>query len=210
MEHLIYLTEYKAILTNSSLCYLEFGTSGSYGVEKLKFTRSRDWDDLTVYVAFNAPDRSVTDVLLTGDDVLDVPPEATAIPGVGKIVVTGYKEGVKIITVDLKYKVKKHSNSSGSPSEPTPDIWEQFANSFPTGGTTGQVLTKKSDLDRDVYWADPTGFTYNIGNGLIVEEDTLTLRVNTTNEVQQDNTLPISSAGVFMLAGNIEALLGAI
>lgn len=36
------------------------------------------------------------------------------------------------------------------------------------------------------------------------------LRVNTTNEAEQDNTLPITSAGVHTQLGNIEVLLKTI
>lgn len=36
------------------------------------------------------------------------------------------------------------------------------------------------------------------------------LRVNTTNEVAADNTLPITSAGVYTQVGNIEVLLNTI
>lgn len=36
------------------------------------------------------------------------------------------------------------------------------------------------------------------------------LSVNTTNQMEQDNTLPITSAGVFATVGNIEALLKTI
>ena len=49
-----------------------------------------------------------------------------------------------------------------------------------------------------------------------VETDaTLTLKdgvlsVNTTNEMERDNTLPITSAGVYTTVGNIEALLKTI
>jgi hypothetical protein len=46
-------------------------------------------------------------------------------------------------------------------------------------------------------------------------DETLTLKdgvlsVNTTNNMEQDNTLPITSAGVFATVGNIEALLKTI
>lgn len=46
-------------------------------------------------------------------------------------------------------------------------------------------------------------------------DDTLTLEngilsVNTTNDMEQDNTLPITSAGVYATVGNIEALLKTI
>lgn len=46
-------------------------------------------------------------------------------------------------------------------------------------------------------------------------DETLTLKngilsVNTTNDMEKDNTLPITSAGVFATVGNIEALLKTI
>lgn len=46
-------------------------------------------------------------------------------------------------------------------------------------------------------------------------DDTLTLKggilsVNTTDQMEQDNTLPITSAGVYATVGNIEALLKTI
>lgn len=36
------------------------------------------------------------------------------------------------------------------------------------------------------------------------------LSVNTTDQMEQDNTLPITSAGVYAVVGNIEALLNTI
>lgn len=49
----------------------------------------------------------------------------------------------------------------------------------------------------------------------IETDGTLTLKdgvlsVNTTDQMEQDNTLPITSAGVFATVGNIEALLKTI
>lgn len=46
-------------------------------------------------------------------------------------------------------------------------------------------------------------------------DETLTLKdgvlsVNTTDQMEQDNTLPITSAGVYATVGNIEALLKTI
>ena len=53
------------------------------------------------------------------------------------------------------------------------------------------------------------------GNVDFKTDETLTLKdgilsVNTTNDMEQDNTLPITSAGVFATVGNIEALLKTI
>ncbi len=54
------------------------------------------------------------------------------------------------------------------------------------------------------------GVPYNIGHGLKVDTETNTLYVNTVSSVEQDNTLPITSAAVYAEVGNINALLGTI
>lgn len=53
------------------------------------------------------------------------------------------------------------------------------------------------------------GMQYEIGEGLKVNEQNQ-LIVDTTNDAEQDNTKPITSAGVFIVVGNVEALLGTI
>lgn len=52
------------------------------------------------------------------------------------------------------------------------------------------------------------GVDFKTDDTLILENGILS--VNTTNEMEQDNTLPITSAGVFATVGNIEALLKTI
>lgn len=49
---------------------------------------------------------------------------------------------------------------------------------------------------------------FQIGETLKLENGILS--VNTTNDMEKDNTLPITSAGVFATVGNIEALLKTI
>ena len=55
-----------------------------------------------------------------------------------------------------------------------------------------------------------SGAPYNIGHGLKVDTETNTLSVDTVSSVEQDNTLPITSAAVYAEVGNINALLGTI
>lgn len=57
---------------------------------------------------------------------------------------------------------------------------------------------------------DGGGVSYSIGNGLILNEETNTLSVNTATSVEQDNTLPITSAAVYTEIGNINVLLSMI
>lgn len=48
-----------------------------------------------------------------------------------------------------------------------------------------------------------------VGHNLTIDADG-TLSINTTNDIEQDNTRPITSAGVYATVGNIEALLKTI
>ena len=48
-----------------------------------------------------------------------------------------------------------------------------------------------------------------LGSGLSVDENGV-LSVDTTNDAEQDNTKPITSAGVNLVVGNINALLAII
>lgn len=53
--------------------------------------------------------------------------------------------------------------------------------------------------------------SYNIGHGLLLDENTNTLSVNTVDGLDnEDNTLPITAAAVSRTVGNINALLGTI
>ena len=54
------------------------------------------------------------------------------------------------------------------------------------------------------------GFEYKIGHGLRVKEDGVTLTVDTADVVETDNTLPVTSAAVSTIVGNINALLNTI
>lgn len=56
----------------------------------------------------------------------------------------------------------------------------------PAGGRKGDLLAKKSNADYDAEWITPA------------------------NAVEEDNTLPITSAAVYTEVGNINALLATI
>ena len=51
---------------------------------------------------------------------------------------------------------------------------------------------------------------YTIGHGLKLDAETNTLSVDTADKMEQDNTLPITSAAVYVEVGNINALLKTI
>lgn len=88
------------------------------------------------------------------------------------------------------------------------------------GNTVGMGLPKpnlmQTDPTKGDYIRGKEEFLAQIPNGVDFETDkTLTLKdgvlsVNTTDQMEQDNTLPITSAGVYATVGNIEVLLKTI
>ena len=143
------------------------GTAESYGIEMLHIVPGKDWEGLTITATFNAADGTSTDILMSTDGNIAVPTEATAKSGSGRIVFTGVSDGIQRISCDLDYFVVAHSGINGTQSGGvTPSWFEQAAKRFmPLGGTTGQVLTKKTDADLDAEWQDSKGgITPTIGD----------------------------------------------
>lgn len=135
------------------------GTAESYGIEMLHIVHGKDWEGLTITATFNAADGTSTDILMNTEGNIAVPTEATAKSGSGRIVFTGVSNGIQRISCDLDYFVVAHSAINGVQSGGTAPSWfEQAARRFmPLGGTTGQVLAKKTDADFDAKWQDSQG-----------------------------------------------------
>ena len=171
------------------------------------------WDKLSKTVVF----RGVTEKdVLTQETVVEIPHETVAAPN--KRLQVGFygvnASGVQIIPTlwaDLGL-ILPGADPSGDPStDPSLPVWAQLQEDLrrleELGGTDPETIGK---LVEDYLQKNPpTG-------GVNFETDaTLTLKdgilsVNTTNDMEQDNTLPITSAGVFATVGNIEALLKTI
>lgn len=86
-------------------------------------------------------------------------------------------------------------------------------NNPPKPGANGYWLIYNPETgeyeESDIPLPEGGGFGYQIGHGLKVT-GTNTLEVDTATDVEQDNTLPITSAAVYTTVGNIEILLGTI
>ena len=68
------------------------------------------------------------------------------------------------------------------------------------------MSTKEPPVKMSVRDAVQVGLQFDIDNKTLVLEEGI-LRVNTINAVEEDNTLPITSAAVFTTVGNISAIL---
>lgn len=124
--HVIKLDGYNATVENGEK--LELGTFDSYGEEQLQIVKAPDWENLSVIATFNPPyKKPVQAVANSVTGVIKVPKEATADSyGVGTIVFVGFADGVRRISSDVEYIVRRHSNASDTePAEPTPDLLQQ-------------------------------------------------------------------------------------
>lgn len=98
-------------------------------------------------------------------------------------------------------KVSAFTNDAGYLTQHQDISGKLDASALPTAINTALAQAKASgEFDGSVEFQ--TDETLTLENGI--------LSVNTTNDMEQDNTLPITSAGVFATVGNIEALLKTI
>lgn len=102
---------------------------------------------------------------------------------------------------ELPTRVSQLENDKGYLTEHQDISGKLDATALPTAINTALAQAKASgEFDGSVEFQ--TDETLTLENGI--------LSVNTTNDMEQDNTLPITSAGVFATVGNIEALLKTI
>lgn len=126
MVHQIHLERYTA--SHCGAGYLLLGTADSHGIERLHLLPGEGWEGLTLSATFAAS--SSTRVLADSGGVVEVPPEATAVPspqgGCWRVVICGVAEGVQRISADLRYVVLAHAAVESVGSNPTPSVYEQF------------------------------------------------------------------------------------
>ncbi len=86
--------------------------------------------------------------------------------------------------------------ADGLPVEPSPDVY-------------AQIMERMNELEESVK-ENPSGGGVDFETDATLKLENGILSVNTTDQMEQDNTLPITSAGVFATVGNIEAMLKTI
>ena len=143
-NHEITLKQYAAQYEEQPL---PLGTAGSYGMEMLTIIREGVWAEYDILAAFHPPVGAAVQVRVGANNQIGVPIEATAEKGMGEIVFTGYKEGVRQIAVDVLYKVAPSSGASGTePAEPTPDVVQQILSA--ANGAVKTADGVREDMDK--------------------------------------------------------------
>lgn len=173
-------------------------TSGSSNVYVMKFNFSKEWGPLERVAVFRKDEGDPVNILLDDSNQCMIPWEVMTTPeSVITFGVYGVMEGNVILpTVWANGGIVVEGVITGvNPEPPTPDIYQQ-------------ILAKLSYIENNLDSGENNGFGYDIGHGLKVVNNKLS--VDTTNNFDGDNTLPITAAGVQNTLGNIEALLATI
>ena len=197
------------------------GITNTVGALRCKFEfRTDDWNNATMTAVFCkgnvATQPAIVDtaigVLLDGVNECAVPAEVLTRDakyfsvGVWGVTATG----LRIVSKWLVFRIEDGCYVDATePIEPTPTVYEQIMLS----------LQSKASVDHkhnDIYYTKEEIDNMDLSGGIdFTTDETLILKngvlsVNTTNKVENDNTLPITSAAVASTVGNIEVLLKTI
>lgn len=118
----------------------------------------------------------------------------------------------RITTNVAHISVDPTGGTEGNPFPATPPTVEERLRAD-MGNLADLTTEDKSSLVAAINEVRQTGgggTAYTIGHGLKLDAETNTLSVDTADKMEQDNTLPITSAAVYVEVGNINALLKTI
>lgn len=159
------------------------------GIERLKELRGNDKIEVSISEK-NETVYDISDIIAAIDNNTGNTANATIIQKIVKI-----NNGV----VNIEYK-------TGSQQATTSNSYSGGASDGESDGGNDNENTFSGDLP---IATELILGAIKVGNNLEITEDG-TLSVSTTDQMEQDNTLPITSAGVYATVGNIEVLLGTI
>lgn len=184
-----------------------------------QFALDEEWDGLSVTVVFrNDFVKQPYKKPLTAEP-MEIPPEVL-VQGSLRVSLEGLKNGgdYRLTTKYMCNPLTIHRSGDIvgiEPGEETPELWEQVLAII---GPLAELDTlDKSSIVAAINEVYRTGGGGGSGGGVPFDIDNHTLviengvmRVNTANDVQQDNTQPITSAAVYTTVGNISAILDTI
>lgn len=186
-----------------------------------EFEFDEEWQDKVKTVYFVCEDGSYQAVVMSGNSC-DVP----MLDGEHRRIFVGVQAGAAKKPSVLKttrpccLKVRDSiADLLGQPiPDPTPDVYQQIMallEDIKQGEVSPEDIQKAVDnyltenpVRVDIATSEKAGIV-TVGKNLSITKDGV-LSVDTTDSAEQDNTKPITSAGVNLVVGNINALLAII
>ena len=191
----------------------ELLTSGSVNVNTVSIEFSADWEGLSRVAVFASSTTQIS-IALDSTNQCFIPWECLVAPNLNlRVGVYGMQDTTIVLpTIWASLGVIRPGVTTGAePSPPTPDASQKVLAEI--GNLEDLTTADKSSLVAAINEVHETGggggMNYRIGHGLKVTGGN-TLEVDTAEEAEQDNTLPITSAAVYTTVGNIEILLETI
>lgn len=186
-----------------------------------EFVFDEEWRDKVKTVYFVCEDGSYQAVVMSGN-LCDVPMMAGEHRRIFVGVQAGSAEKPSVLktTRPCCLKVKDSiADLLGQPiPDPTPDVYQQIMallEDIKQGEVSPEDIQKAVDnyltenpVRVDIATTEKAGIV-TVGKNLSITKDGV-LSVDTTDSAEQDNTKPITSAGVNLVVGNINALLAII
>lgn len=187
----------------------------------IKFDFDEEWQSTVKTVYFACEDGSYQPVVINGN-ACPVP----VLNGEHRRIFVGVQAGsiekpsVLKTTCPCCLKVRDSiADYLGQPiPDPTPDVYQQIMallEDIKQGEVSPEDIQKAVDnyltenpVRVDIATTEKAGIV-TVGKNLSITEDGV-LSVDTTDDVTQDNTKPITSAGVNLVVGNINAILAII
>ena len=191
---------------------------GTVNIYTARFAFDEAWDGLQRTAVFTID--GITREQLLEDDACTVPWEVLVAGNRLRVGVYGTKaDGTRLPTIwtERRLYINPGAGPTKEAADPSPTLVEQLLGRI--GDPANLKTEDKSSLVAAINEIKETGSsgyatkdkagTIKVGDNLKISEDGV-LSVDTTDTAQQDNTKPMTSAGVYTLAGNIEVLLAAL
>ena len=192
--------------------------AGTVNIYTASFAFDAAWDGLQRTAVFAVD--GITREQLLQDDACTVPWEVLVDGNRLRVGVYGTKaDGTRLPTIwtERRLYINPGAGPTQEAADPSPTLVEQLLGRI--GDPANLKTEDKSSLVAAINEIKETGSsgyatkdkagTIKVGDNLKISEDGV-LSVDTTDTAQQDNTKPMTSAGVYTLAGNIEVLLAAL
>lgn len=169
------------------------------------------WDGLNKTVVFQG---AVTKDVVSDGSTVTIPSECVTQTGKSlRVGVYGTdadgKVAIPTLWADLG-RIKAAADPSGDPAaDPTLPIWAQLQGEIEDLRENGVAVDMES-IEKSIqeYLKENPPAQFETDETLILEDGIL--RVNTADVVEEDNTLPVTSAAVQTVVGNIGAILDTI
>lgn len=176
---------------------------------RFQFHLPEDWDPLVLVAQFTQAD---TYNMLLSEDICFLPKELT--PGLCKLSLFGYTEGkpLRATSIPLVFQIEESGfvSSAETPIPPTPDLYAQLLERIAEvgAGTLDPAVVARAVEDYLKKNPPSGGVQFETDSTLSLEEGVLS--VNTAEEAEENNNLPITSHAVYNEFSKAVALLRTI